>query len=52
MPEQLRHHEVAQALFANPPLEGVDRQACARWRWNKMESHIDDIHLLKIAARA
>jgi hypothetical protein len=36
MLEQLRHHVVAQALFANPLPEGVERQAWAQWRWSEL----------------
>jgi hypothetical protein len=50
--EQLRHLEVAQALFANPPLDSTERQVWARWRWNEMQFHINTIHRLRLEARA
>jgi hypothetical protein len=50
--EQLRHQVVAHALFTNPPPDGTKRQVWARWRWNKMQFHINAIHRLGIEARA
>jgi hypothetical protein len=50
-PEQLCHHEAAQALVANPPLEGVEKRIWARWRRNEL-FHIEDIHRLGLVAQA
>jgi hypothetical protein len=49
--EQLRHHEAAQALLTNPPLEGAERQIWSRWRQIEL-FHIDAIHLLGLVAQA
>jgi hypothetical protein len=49
-PAQLCRHEAAQALLANPPLEGAEERIWSHLRQSKV-FHVNAIHHLELKAR-
>jgi hypothetical protein len=50
--EQFCHHEAAQALLTNPPLEGTKRHIWSRWCQNELQFHVDAITRFRLEAQA